>query len=737
MQLDTRQLRIIAAKFRKQHALEVFAKGLFFGLSAALLVILTDKVWPFPVTYEPGIIALGGGLLVGVLAGVFALRRRYAEAEAARAVDAHFLLQEQIGSAKEFVDASSSNEFESALAAQANVLAQRDFSREFRLRSPKYTQRASVAGACAVLLLFAPPLNTLLPSKRAELNELKAKQTQLMELSKELKEIKPEDKKLDELSEQLKDLAVRAQKNRLTKEDFLKELDEIQRQLETQKNALGEKQTAEALKELEQSLERLDNPEVNSAKDLAAKMDALKNQLSGKGMKFDDLDKLEKELKDQQSKLEKIPELAKLNKEVGDLRSEALKQQDEKLKDEVGRLLDEVKAESDKPSPKTPSDLKDKMKQESQSLQNEHKEGQLDKSDLQPMKESAKEQAKHDQAAGSKMDGLMSKLERALAKNKQLDQAKTEQAQQNEKNTEACKNANGENKPGENETKSSVNAMGKNGPQSSQSGKQPGKQGQNGQQEQGNEQQGQEGQSKQGGQSGQSGETPDGKSGSSGNQSVEDYIAQKSGQAGKGGAPMDAPPQMSGEGSGQGNGQGEGSGSGASPMTKEEMSDWADMLEQYKKLDDAVGKAGQCRGGGKSGGVSNGAGGGSSSWGLGKGGEGTKPGTQGGAAQDKDDVGMKSTKDALEDMSDFQAVYDPHLIDGKGKDSKVSGLIQEGDSGGFTMIKAPETEEGDATTPYFSVSPETVESEVQALEDQEIPANLKDLVREYFESLDE
>ncbi|HYE80408.1 MAG TPA: hypothetical protein VEI97_20735 [bacterium] len=734
MHLDTRQLRLIAAKFRKQHALEVFAKGLFYGLFAALLVILADKVRPFPVTYEPGILALGGGLLVGALAGLLALRRRFVEAEAARAVDAHFALQEQIGSAKEFIDTPSSNDFEVALAAQANALAQRDYAREFRLRAPKYTNRASMVGACAVLLLFAPPLNSFLPGKRAEMAELKAKQAGLVELSRELKEINPQDKKLEELSQELKDLAVRAQKNRLTKEDFLKELDEIQRQLEAQKNALGGKETGEALKELEQSLDNLGNPEVNSAKDLAAKMEALKAQLDAKGMKFDDLDKLEKALKEQQESLSKVPELAKLNKELGDLRTEALKQQDEKLKGEVGKLLDQLKQETDKLDQKTPSALKNELQQQAKGLQQEHQQGQLDKQDLQPMKQGAQKAQPHDPSAASKMEGLLNKLEKALAKDGQLKQDQQAQQQQNEKNAAACENPG--NKPGEGQNK--AGEMGKNGPQSEKSGAQQGQQGQGGQQQKPGEQAGQQGQSGKPGQDGQ-GQQGDGKSGSGqGQQELKQYLESK-GQTGQGGQPMSgAPEMMSGESGGQpGNGEGSGSGAGE-PMSAQEMKDWAEMLEQYKKLDDAVTKAGQCRGGScNSNGVGNKSGSGGSSWGLGHDPYGS-PSNQGGSqAPDEPGAQTQSSKLTLEDMDDFQAIYDPQLIDGKAVDSKVKGQIREGDSGGFTMIKAPETEEGDAVTPYFSVSPETAESEVQALEDQEIPANLKDLVREYFESLDQ
>ena len=220
MRLDSKQLRAIAARFRGQHALEIGAKGLFWGLVAAAVFILYDKIWPLSVTFNPGYYALAGGFVIGAVAGLWGLTKRFAEEEAARAVDAHYALKEQMASAKE-VAGNPSDEWETALVASADEVARnKNLVKDFRLRPPRFSSHAGIAGAFALGLLFLPPLQNFFPERQQEIQDLKAREAQLMELSNELKEIKRDDEVLDELSKELEDLAVRAQKERLTKEEF-------------------------------------------------------------------------------------------------------------------------------------------------------------------------------------------------------------------------------------------------------------------------------------------------------------------------------------------------------------------------------------------------------------------------------------------------------------------------------------------------------------------------------------
>ncbi|MEO7995239.1 MAG: hypothetical protein ABI743_12645 [bacterium] len=708
MPLDTRPFDRIVGIFRRQYALEIGTQALCFGSLAALAVIGVDKAYPFPVAWDPAWPALGAGAGVAVIAGLIAHQRRYKLEEAARAIDAHFALQEQLGSAQD-PTVGHDLAFQAALTERAAVLANAEnYAKGFRLRPPRYTRQASAATAFALALAIAPPFSQLLPAKRAEAKELKARETQLHELAKELREIKPQDKKMQELAQEVDDLAVRAEKNRLSKEDFLKELDDLQKQLETQMKAIDKEGQAKALKEFEQSLDSLQMKEGSKSNDLAAKMEALQNELKSGNMKYDQLDKLQAEMKAQQEKLQNQEGLEKLAEQAGKMREEALKQQEKKLDGEQSRLADELKKEANALGAETPQELKKQLQEQADNLQKESQKGELNPQSLEKMQQQVSELSKSNPSAASKMQSELDQMKKASQAEKQAGAEKQAQAQMNQK---ASNGKQGEAKADRGQQTGSKN----DGSTQGQQGK------------------GQEGQGKEGQQAASPTQNPQG--GDQGQQAVEQYISQQGGAEGGQGQPMDNAPEMKAGDGNEGNGQSSGSKSNFSSMSKSEMEDWAKMLAEYKDLDSAKSKAGQCRGG-KPGQGGGGAGG--NGWGLGHNPDGSPSDQGAGQAPTKPGMDTKQDKRTLEQMGEFSALYDPHIMDGQVTNSeKVNGKIGEGESAGFTMIKAPNTEEGDATTPYFDVSAETIDSEVQALEDQEIPANLKDLVRDYFAELDQ
>lgn len=753
MTLDTRQLRTLIGRFRAQHALEVGARGLFYGGLGSAVVILADKIRPFPTSWDPGFLALGVGAGLGVLAGACALLKRYQLEDAARAIDAHYGLQELLGSAHELAPVAA-GEFEAAVATAADRLVKsQNFTRDFRLRPPAYTRQATASMAVAGLLIFVPPLQTLNPAKRAELAELKAREAALQELARDLKEIRKDDAALEELAREVADLAVRSQKQRLTKEDFLRELDEIQKELESRMADLDKEGTAKALESLKESMSDLAIPEVGEAKDLAAQMEALQKRLEKKDLKFDQLDQLEKTLKAQQENLKDHKELNSLNKELGRMREEVLKQQQEKLGGEVNRLLDEMSKEAKEGAQKTPEQLRQQLQQQVQQMQQEARQGQLGQEDTNSLQQKIDQQRQSDPSSATRMQELNDRLNQALSKEQQLgnevQQQQSQNQQQSQQSQQGQQGQQGEQQQGQQSQQGQQGEQAQQGQQSQQgqqgeSGQQPGQQSQQGQsageQQSGQGQQGQSGQSP----SQQPSQNPDGQGQGQGQMTVEEWMqqqqqSQQGNSQGQGGQPMEGAPQLGPQGQNPGQGQGQGSGQGSqgfSSLSPEEMRNWADMLKEYQGLSSTNRKLGQTRSGG-SGKPGEGSGsGGGNGWGLGHDPVGTPSNQGSGPAQSQPGMKTQQSKLTLDQMLDFQALYDPHLIDARIRDEhKVQGYLQEGESGGFTMVKAPNVEEGDAITPYFSVDPKAADAEVQALENQEIPANLKDLVRQYFDSL--